>query len=726
MLESTPLIPIVALGLLVAGVVLVVRRDLDRGARPRPWDLAWAVPAALVLLACAVVCSLGLYERAHDGLTLAILSAAALVEGACALLRRPVLDTLDRLAGRGETWRARTEALRAAAAAGCVIFSCALGWVALELPWNGSILSMGPTFSALEALIILVFLVLLFFVSQRRGAGVAAGVWALWVTGVAQYFVARFKEAAILPNDLLALGTAAEVSGGYVFSVNHLVALGTAAALLATAACAFAVPSRCAAREDLRRNVLGNAAAALVAAGCLWGVVSTDFGEAYGLEIAYWNSLSSYESHGFLPSFIKVAQDLPIERPQGYSDEAAAQTEGAYAAAYDAGRGSSPERAAAEEQFDQVRPSVVCIMNETFSDLSIYDGLGVGYAGPTFYRSWASDPRTVGSGSLAVSVLGGGTCNTEFELLTGVPLAYVGNGKYPFMLYDLEQSPSLPAQLSELGYTTTAIHPNQPGNWNRSTVYEALGFDEFLSYDDFKTGTGDQEFEGVSFYHGAVSDGETYGKILELLREDDQPQFIFDVTMQNHGGYLQSNVPIEDLPGYEPAGLDAQTTAELGEYLACISASDRDLERFVSELATLDRPVIVIFFGDHQPDFSNELAAALLPDADEAQAARLVYSTTYTIWANYDVAGSGGTGAATDPSSPSYLAAMALDAAGAPLTDYQKAQLAARGEIRALSLVGTELSDGTWVPLEEEDASLPAAYDDLAQITYLEFASKVE
>ena len=77
-----------------------------------------------------------------------------------------------------------------------------------------------------------------------------------------------------------------------------------------------------------------------------------------------------------------------------------------------------------------------------------------------------------------------------------------------------------------------------------------------------------------------------------------------------------------------------------------------------------------------------------------------------------------------DNTSPAYLAAMTLDAIGAPLTDFQKAQLAARAEIPAVSLVGTRLADGTW--LENDSRRMADAYDDLSQITYLEFATKVE
>ena len=168
-----------------------------------------------------------------------------------------------------------------------------------------------------------------------------------------------------------------------------------------------------------------------------------------------------------------VAQDLPIDVPEGYADDAARETEEAYAARYDETLGAEPGREAAVAQFAETRPTVICVMNETFADLSLLGGETWGYEGPSRYDSLDG---TLASGSLAVSVLGGGTCNTEFEFLTGVPLAYVGDGKYPYSLYDLSASPSLARQFSELGYQTTAMHPNYATNWNRESVFEQLGY----------------------------------------------------------------------------------------------------------------------------------------------------------------------------------------------------------------------------------------------------------
>lgn len=712
---------VIPLAALAAAIVLLVRA-LRREARPRPAQLGWTAVPIVALTAVAVLCCLGLYQGGP--LELVALDAAALVAVAAALGRGPARSRLTAW-GEARGWSAaRTHALLALVA----LLACtALAFLAVEVPYNYELLGMGPQYALIQGLIILVALAALHFVFQRHGAGMAVGVGLCFVIGLAQFFVASFKSAAILPNDLFVLGTAAAVSGGYTYAIGGGVALGLACLLLACAVGSLVTPD--AAGASRARRVAGNlGCAAVLLAALAVGVTVPSYFDDLGVQMKYWYSLDYYRKQGFLTSFIAVAQDLPIDEPEGYTEGGASELEASYVARYDEGSGSSEERAAAEEQFAQERPSVVCIMNESFSDLSELDGQSWGYDGPAFYNS-VDD--ALARGSLDVSVLGGGTCNTEFEFLTGVPLAYIGDGKYPYSLYDLSEAPSLARQFAELGYQTTAMHPNYASNWNRDRVYEALGFDEFLDIDDFA---------GAEYYHSGVSDAATYDKCLELLEGSDEPQFIFDVTMQNHSGYDQNNVG--DVKQYHVDGMSDYDNARLSEYLACIDESDRALEEFLDELEALDRPVVVVFFGDHQPALSTILEAAVSGEqvydeagnavgggtgggnaAGDEEATLETYQATYLIWANYDVAGRATTGDRHD-SCPSYLGAIMTDLIGAPLTDFQKAQLAIAEEMPALSLLGYELPDGSWESTAD-GGEPPQVYDDLAQISYLEFASKL-
>lgn len=99
----------------------------------------------------------------------------------------------------------------------------------------------------------------------------------------------------------------------------------------------------------------------------------------------------------------------------------------------------------------------------------------------------AENTRT---GYLNVSVLGGNTANTEFEFLTGNTIGFLPQGSVAYQQYVQKETPSLAYYLKELDYHTVAIHPYYASGWDRDRVYPLLGFDEFLSQDDFTNPNG--------------------------------------------------------------------------------------------------------------------------------------------------------------------------------------------------------------------------------------------
>lgn len=723
-------VPLLALAAIAACAVALALANARKGAASAEKSAgaaraAWLAVPLVALAAAALWCGVGLY-RGGAGELLA-LDLAALLSAAVTLGRGPLPEPLaSRLSWLGSRPPCRGAAGASAGAgviagAGGVLLSlvllatcAALGFLALELPYNEGLASMGAGPVLLEMGLvagILLFLLLLF---QGRGAGLALGVALLWVAGLAQHFVLSFKGTAILPSDLLALDTAATVSGSYVYAVDGAVMLGLACVLLAAALAQLKRPLDMAPSRGRWFAVRARAAAAAVALALLAGAVGLpDYERDLGVDLNYWNMIESYQRHGMLTSFVAVFRDMPVDVPEGYADASARELESAYVAEYDATRGASPERAAAEEQFAYTRPSVICIMNESFSDLSVYEGPTWGYSGAENF--WSVSTALV-RGTADVSVMGAGTCNSEFEFLTGVSMAYVGDGKYPYLLYDLSEAPSLARQFSALGYETTAIHPNLATNWNRDVAYEQLGFDTFLTAEDLPA---------APALHMGVVDAVTYDEIFRILEESDEPQFIFDVTMQNHGGYAMGNTPEELYLDYRTDALDDEGNAQLSEYLSVLTYSDRQLRVFLERLLAIDRPVVVVFFGDHQPSIAPSLNDAVYPqeDPDSLEHVSREYSTPYLVWANYDVAGNDQV-SQTQGTCLSYLAAQAVEEMGAPLTDLQKAQLVASETMPSLCSLGARGQDGSLASPDAGD-ELPQAHRDLSLVTYLEFASKL-
>ncbi len=656
-----------------------------------PSDIAWGVVFCALQLFIGAWSAIGLVQ--NDPLA-GVLSQALLTLCAWASFCRPVIAA--RLAILGTPRGSRTHQPRSTwILLGFILVAGLFACFGLEIPSNHDLLWMYPLCALLEYALVTVTLAGLFFLFQRRGAAPAVLIFALLILGIAEYFIVMFKSTPIQPGDLSALSTAAAVAGtGYTYTLSSFCLYSIALAAISMLLYALAATLRPAREQRTKRTVAINL---LVGILCLAGVTGhvtlVDYYNTLGIQVYTWRPLESYYRQGFLPAFISSAQTIVPPKPKNYDRAEAEELIDTYAQEFNETEGASEGRTQAVEQFDEEKPAVVGIMNETFSDLSIYQFLHANYQGPQYFKS-ISD--ALATGKLYVSAYGGGTCNTEFEFLTGNSMAYLGQGVYPYTIYNLTHTENLAQQFSDAGYTTTAIHPNHGTNWNRENVYRDFGFDEFLTIDDFRD---------ADTLRGMVTDEATYDRILEMLESNDDPQFIFDVTMQNHSGYETGLIPSDKQTDYL---IDGIYDAEVNEYLALIEESDRALEQFLNKLSQLDRKVVVVFFGDHQPFFPSTYNDQWFTGEDEAVHAERLWQTSYVIWANYDVAGRDQESTTKDIS-VNYLGSYLMDLIGAPLTDYQKAALAVQTDLPAINTTGFCDSTGTWYL---SDAATTAATDD--------------
>ena len=77
---------------------------------------------------------------------------------------------------------------------------------------------------------------------------------------------------------------------------------------------------------------------------------------------------------------------------------------------------------------------------------------------------------------LTVPVVGAGTANTEFEVLTGMSSRFFGPGEYPFQTCLKDQTvESVAYDLKENGYATHAIHNHRAAFYSRNEVYPQSG-----------------------------------------------------------------------------------------------------------------------------------------------------------------------------------------------------------------------------------------------------------
>ncbi|WP_102374539.1 LTA synthase family protein [Raoultibacter massiliensis] len=570
-----------------------------------------------------------------------------------------------------------------------------LAFYLFEKPYNPALFDIGAYYTFVNLCVIAVLFCIVYFAGQQTKTAAIAFLAACFIAGTANYFVIAFKGQPVLPADLFALSTAAAVGGGYTYAVNDSVAIAFAALACGIALVLFLPKTKFAVKRSAANAAV--AAACVVAFGFWFS--NFDIEKAYGCQVDGWAASDSYAQQGSVLCFLKRVQDLNPAEPDGYSSAAAAEILAAYESE-DGSRADIP---------DEEKPIVIAIMNETFSDLSRYPNLSDAYDGPEYFNS-ISDAYL--KGTAYASALGAGTCNSEFEFLTATSMGNLGAGVYPYMLYDLDGTDNLATYFKSLGYETTAIHPADATNWRRDTVYRQLGFDRFLDV---------TAFEGADTLRGFTTDKATYDAILQLIGQSDAPQFIFDVTLQNHGGYDTGLIPDEmalEVP------LDSDRTDELEEFASCIRQSDLDLQYLIESLAKLDRPVVLCLFGDHQPGFSDWLSS-LAFDKDVADftlgEVQARYEVPYLIWTNFETseapARSGSLLAeSTEPDleqlerplypdstdmSLNYLGAHMIAAAGLPLDPYHSFLLDSQAVLPAVNINGYLDAQGTWRWIDE-------------------------
>ncbi len=303
--------------------------------------------------------------------------------------------------------------------------------------------------------------------------------------------------------------------------------------------------------------------------------------------------------------------------------------------------------------------NIICIMNESLSELRAAGDFTTNIEYFPFLNSL--EENTV-KGSLAVPVFGSMTSNTEFEFLTGDSMAMLPSNSIAYQFNVKPGAYSLVSTLKDQGYGAVAMHPYPGDNWNRVECYENMGFDVFL----------DEEFyEDSPQLRNYVSDRADYDKLIEVIESKESPDdrlFIFNVTMQNHGGYEGT---------YDNFQQEVWLTGELegkyprtDQYLSLMKKSDEALEYLLDYFKNVDQPTMIVMFGDHQPsvedgffDHIYGMASSDVPVQDHL----MWYETPFIIWTNYDMPSEnmGKLGSI-------YLSSELLDRANLEMTPYNR------------------------------------------------------
>ncbi len=505
---------------------------------------------------------------------------------------------------------------------------------------------------------------------------------ALTLLYTVNYYVLAFRGIPLRVNDIRAAGTAAKVLGDYQFVPSGGLAIAWGICLLLVV---FGVQSGAGGLKEKRafpqtgRTLLSYGITIALAVGIALGggrlLLYTDFLSRVGFADEELRGIAQNQFSYFNGYLVGVCIDVKnsrISAPEGYSAGRAEEMLAHFAGA---------EQTTETEDL----PHVILIMNESFADLRVLGDLELSQENLSFFYSLRENTLR---GYVNTPVYGGSTANSEFEVFSGCSMAFLPINCYPYQQVVRRPMNSVVGQAKQCGYTTYSMHPEDANNWNRRDVYGYLGFDESLWKEDF---------EGAERIHHGVSDAATYHKIMELYenREPGEKLFVFDLTMQNHGGYTEDEAPY----AVTAKGMGEQ---RLDEYLSLIKISDEAFAELVGYFAGQEEKVVICMFGDHQPAISHLVTDHLYGGTLSRKQERNKYKTPFIIWANYDIEEADDYDISTN-----YLGGLLLKTAGIPLSPYQAFMEQMREEYPVVTVNGYVDSEGVYRNWNSEGDEFP-------------------
>jgi phosphoglycerol transferase MdoB-like AlkP superfamily enzyme len=376
--------------------------------------------------------------------------------------------------------------------------------------------------------------------------------------------------------------------------------------------------------------------------------------QACGDSPALFDTLTDAKTNGTLLSFMRYVNPKIMDKPANYSKS----TMTALAKKYQ-NTADTINQTRTENLTDS---SVILILSESYSDPTRVPGL-----------SWNADPmpfirnlkNTTTSGLMLSSGYGGGTANLEFQALTGLSMANFGpslTSPYQQLVPGMKWTPSFNQAWNEYANSSKAVHPLGASMYMRQTNYEKFGFSSFATL------SGPQYVKytdriGNSPY---VSDEAAYKDALAALStKSDTSQFIQLVTIQNHMNYDSWYGTDFKATSTTETPISSDEQLQVDTYAQGVNYTDQATSELLNKINALDKPVTIIFYGDHLPGIYQN--ASKNPKNNIA-----LHETDYFIWSNNASASHTTKLNATDSaySSPNYFMSQAAEHTNSRVSPY--------------------------------------------------------
>ena len=464
-------------------------------------------------------------------------------------------------------------------------------------------------------------------------ATLAAGCAGL-VPATVNFYTLQLRGEPFLPWDLTQMKEAAGVAAAAGLKVQPSMVWAGGILLGMTVLSFFLYRRR--GRPVLPVRLAGIAASVAALLALVFGVfLQPAVTQSFGIYPDAWMQDRYYRWYGVITGFMTNLTNLEIDAPEDYSEDAvnALLDEVEAAGKIETGPNFPDSYAAVEKT-----PTILYVMDESYWDVSELEQYGVTFDTDISPNLHALQ-QTSAHGRVYSPSFGGGTCDVEFEALTGYSVGFLPSGCKPYQQHVTHPMFALPSYLKDRGYQTAAVHCYYAKYWSRNTAYPNLGFDDFISLEDMR---GVEKVRGYYWKGGLVTDasmGEQIIREYETLKAaSDAPVFLHAVTMQNHTNYNAANYPDDQRVHITsaPAGLKASTVGALEDFATGVRDADALLGQLVSYFSQVDEPVILVFWGDHYNPIDSGYdvyTATGYAGADSADPR--LHQTTLLMWSNY-------------------------------------------------------------------------------------------
>ena len=454
------------------------------------------------------------------------------------------------------------------------------------------------------------------------------------------FYTLQLRGEPFLPWDLAQVSEAAGVASAAGIKIQTSMIVTAVVELALMAGSFFLYRGRH--KQRWLPRVAGSAATAAALCLLIFGVyLQPAVCQAVGIVADPWMQDRYYRYYGVVTGFMTNLSNLEIDKPDGYSEEVVDaildnvdesqkfSTSPLYPTSY----------AATTAKDEQVKkPTIIYVMNESYWDVSELEQYGIKFDTDVSANLHALQ-QTSAYGRAYSPSFGGGTCDVEFEALTGYSASFLPSGSKPYQQHVTKPMFALPSYLKTQGYQTAAVHCFWAKYWSRDTAYPNLGLDDFISLEDMH---GVTKVRKHYWTNGLVTDDSMADQIIgqyeKMKASSDEPVFLHAVTMQNHTNYNKDNYPDDQRVKVleHPAGMKASTVGALEDFATGIRDADAMLGKLTAYFSQVDEPVILVFWGDHyNPIDSNYDVYTTTGYASDSSADPRLHQTTLLLWSNY-------------------------------------------------------------------------------------------